>query len=164
MTTERVPDSRGMTLERAPDNVTIFRVAHETFLPPGGSLSGAFEPNAGDVKEATSRKLPGPLLSVWDDARTTLVQARSLIRSPGKAFKLDVGAIRAIKVEGAPSPEVYRDPLPAPSPEVEAPPWYAGHCGIFGLRALDEQEQKLRKKAFRALRVELAAQCAPVDE
>ncbi len=74
-----------------------------------------------------------PLVSVYDEQRTTLEQAKALFkRSPSVGFGLNVERLRTIGVPGTECTlRVLRDPLEGPEAEM---PGAEGHCGIWGLK------------------------------
>lgn len=96
------------------------------------------------------------LLSVWDEARTTVAQARALRCSStdAVAFRLDVAAVRSISVTGCSPLRVLRDPLPDRRPGAD------GHCGIDGLGETACPNRTLR----RVLKAKLVQIAVRVDE
>ncbi len=149
-------------LKRASDEVRVFRlVKHiKDHYPPGAEkpLPGAFRLTNDDIADGVQRNIP-PLLSVWDSAKTTVVQARMIRGSVAEysPFCWSVATIRAIRIASAESLEVYHDPLT----EITA----AGACGHAGVAGLGKAKaSKKEKEAHRELQVRLAEACAPWNE
>lgn len=91
-----------------------------------------FDLSSQDKSEATKRGTE-PLLSVFDEDRTTLSQAKAIYGSPEACigFGLSIEGIRKIRIPNTPEYlRVLRDPLPEPSANL---PGADGHCGIKGL-------------------------------
>lgn len=132
----------------------VFRLAtiKNTFPPDSEKLHVLhLELSENDKRHAAERGAPA-LLSVFDAARTTVVQAEAIrgVPEPSLAFGLRVPEVRSLTVPGMRRPlRVVRDPLEPPLSDV---PGAEGHCGIEGLERLPGEDRKI----YRELRVRLA--------
>ena len=94
-----------------------------------------FWPSSEDKERAKAAGID-PLVSVWDEALTTLGQAKAIYGRPSVGFGLDVERLRKLQPPGLGSPlRVVREPLPEPDDEL---PGADGHCGIWGLERQPE--------------------------
>lgn len=143
-----------MKLPLAAGGLKVFRLVPmtATFVPPGNKPPpDSFRPTDDDVSEAKERSFDWPLASVWDTSKTLVREAATFRSKPARAFAVEVDAVRAMKVDQLPHPEVYVDPV-APKEG-----FGAGHCGISVLRALnDDSDARKLKNAFKALRALVA--------
>lgn len=83
-----------------------------------------------DEKDDAARTGDPVLVSVWDEAGTTLDQAQAIYGRPSSiALRLAVAALEGVEaLEGAPRLTVLTDPYVD-----DARPGAAGHCGVTGL-------------------------------
>lgn len=121
-------------------------------FPPGSTVPRVddFVPSTREKEDADKRGST-PLLSVFDEERTTLDQAKNIYGSPNDSigFGLSVKEIRKIRIPGKNSSlRVIRDPLPTEMAEL---PGASGHCGIEGLH----RPAGSRKTDYKYLRVKL---------
>ena len=92
-----------------------------------------FYPSSEDKAEAKARGID-PLVSVWDEERCSLDQAKAIFARPAVGFGLSVQQIREVRIAGSDeSLSVLRDPLTGPRARM---PGAEGHCGIRGLKRL----------------------------
>lgn len=111
--------------------------------------SGDFRPSSRDMEEA-DRLEKKTLLSVWDEKRTALDQAKAIYgQADCVGFGLNVKEIIKLEVpDSTRHLQVVRDPLPA---DEARKPGGDGHCGIVGLR----RPKGKKKKDYRELRLRL---------
>lgn len=142
-----------------PDEALIFRLADpgSQFLPTDAELPLPrwFEPSSGDVKEGELRNRPAGL-SVWDQGRATVENARQLTQRPrGMAFGLEVSSCKRIGQVHGRELAVVADPLDARAPE----PGWDGHSLIEGLK----RPPGVDRQAHRDLLSALSNTCRKVD-
>ena len=134
-----------------PGEAVVMRVLRriaEHFPQNGnGPSRTAFRLTTTDYIDAARRGIP-PLLSVFDQRRTTLAQARALrgCHDATAVFGLRVSDVIGIQVAGRPALRVVEDPLPS-----ERGPGAEGHAGIAGLEVLPKQPKHLLKQVQQLL-------------
>jgi hypothetical protein len=132
----------------------VFRLAKPTDTFPPDSIKphiGHFVLSSDDERDAVRTGIP--LLSVWDQQRTSVANAKAIMGAPwkdGLAFALRGDKVRALVVPNSECKlKVFRDPLPSNLQGAD------GHCGIAGL---DDAScpSKNERKALRTQLVDLA--------
>ena len=135
---------------------TVLRQAKRraAFTPTSEPLASDFSLDGKDADEADLQNRPA-MLSVFDQARTTLDQLREITKnSESPIYELDIGSICSLSKglpPEAPAVRVLRDLL---LPEkMRTLPGADGHCGIEGLRR--PKNLAGSKKIYSALRDQL---------
>ena len=100
-------------------------------------------PSTGDKEHARLHKKP-VRVSVWDDARTTIEQARGFRAGPTIVLRFSVQVILDVASATGCSMHVVYDPLEPPHDEQ---PGADGHAGIEGLeRGPEENKPKWKER------------------
>lgn len=151
-----------MDLDELPASATVVRLVSlkGVFLPNGAGglpIGEAFVPTRSDKNEASERGGP-VLVSVWDEARTTLAQAQGFRerdatvagRQPPETipFWFRVCDIRSVAPDRL---RVLRDPRPSADGAGAE-----GHCGIAGLEKRPGEKSGEGKVRWRAMLDRLA--------
>lgn len=113
-------------------------------------FEGYFTLSTKDKNQEPSR------LSVFDCGRTTIAQAKAILRSTkASAVTLRASDIRGIEEEGLGKLDVVNDPLPQDDP-LSREPGADGHCAILGLNQGTRTDR-------RRLRFALVDKCSQAD-
>lgn len=107
------------------DAIAVRLVPKRFFLTPGEPPPPAlFDPSSEEKKDAELRGWP-VVVSVWDEQRTSIVQAQAFYPAGDRFVKATAGAIRDVEASRF---VVLRDPILD-----DAKPGADGHCGVSGI-------------------------------
>ncbi len=140
------------------DESVVFRLATPSFVPDGAKLPlpNWLRPTDADAKAGKERGRPAGL-SAWDNALTTLRQAKAFHPKGADsiAFSIGCGVLRAIGAKFERKIDVVADPWD----EKKMPGW-EGHSLIEGL----ERPGGFQKQRQMDLQVTIVDACASVED